>query len=156
KRKRADVEDHVVERRPARAPLDRGDRDRQEEGGADVEQRGAGDRTDGTYRDRAVVDLERKRLAGADQRDEREQPEPVRAVTVDRAERAGREAGRADDPDEDRKPARERQEARAVHGVRPWVTALEVGYAFGRRRQWHDVVAVLRDRHEPALALLRH
>ena len=155
-RERADVEDHVVERRPPRAPLHRGDRDRQGERGADAEQRGAGDRADGADRDRAVVDLERERLAGTDERDECNQPEPVRAVRRDHAERAGHEADGADDPDEDRKTPREREEARAVHRVRPRVAALEVGNALGGRGQRHDVVAVLRNRDEPALALLRH
>ena len=43
-----------------------------------------------------------------------------------------------------------------MHGVRPRMSALELRNALGRRRQRDDVVAVLRHRDEPALALLGH
>ena len=77
-RQRADVEEHAVERRAPSAPLHGDRRDREREGGARAEERGAGERADGADRDRAaVVDLERERLADADERDEREQPDDV-------------------------------------------------------------------------------
>ena len=77
-RERADVEEHVVDRRAPCAPLDDGGRDRERDRCPRTEERRARERTDGGDRDRAVVDLQRESLPDADQDHQGDQPEDVR------------------------------------------------------------------------------
>ena len=141
----------------AGAPLDDRRRRREHERGPGAEERGAGKRADGADRDRAsVVHLDRKRLAEADEHDERDQGEDIVAGAEQEPEHAR--------PDSDRpttKPTRSasRRESDRKRGpctacVRGWRRS-SGGIELDGRRQWLEVVARLRDRHQPRLAVAR-
>ena len=138
------------------APLDDRRRRRENERSARPEEGGTRERAHGADRDRAsVVHLDRERLPEADEHDERDQRKVVVAGAEDDAEHARRDADEGDEAHEERQPAREREEPRAVDGVRPRMAPLFRRDQLDGRRQGLEVVARLRDRDEPRLAVDR-
>ena len=156
-RHRADVVDDRVQRVPPRAPVDDGDRHRERQRCAIVEERRARERADDADRQRALDlgQLERQRLPGADEREHGEQADVVGAVAPDEAGSARADADDADRRDDEREALRELEEGRAVQRPRlrraPLLGLLDrVG---GRQRR--HVLAVLDDGAQLRPALRR-
>ena len=145
----------MVERVAAGAPVDDRRHDRERQGGAIVEERRARERADRADRDRTfdLGELERERLAGADEREDREQADVVGAAAPDEAGGPSGDADSRHRRDDDREPAREREERRAADRVRLRMPPLLARIDRLRRRQRHDVVAVLADRVQLRAAL---
>jgi hypothetical protein len=99
-RERADVEEELVDRGAARAPLHRrrGDGERQRRLGP--EERRTGESADGAHRDRAAVELERERLAACDERHDGEKPQKVAGAAGEEADRPRCNAPEAHDDNE--------------------------------------------------------
>ena len=123
-----------VDRRPARAPLDDRGRDRERQRRTRAEEGRACERADRAHGDRAVVDLERERLADPDERDDRERARcmSVAAPRSD-AEDAGDHADAATSADEARRARGEREEARPVHACAAVCRRSATGVASGTR-----------------------
>ena len=160
-RERTHVEENAVDLGTTRAPLDRHACERERERGARSEQRRAREAAHGTHRDRAgVVDLERKCLADADERDDREKPEEILGrPRQDQPRDARADPGRADHRNHHPEPDREGEENRPVHRVWARVRATPAllrHLELLRRREGGVMVSVLGDRDEPRLALGRH
>ena len=144
-----------MDRGPARAPLDDRDGERERERGAIVEQRGARERAHGADGDRALDlgQLERQRLAAADEGAHGQQSVDVGALTEEEPGETEADADDADGADDEREARREREEARPVDPVRARLAPFLDGVERLGSRQRRDVLPVLADRAQLRAAL---
>ena len=154
-RERPDVEQDAVDLGPAGAPLDDRRRGREHERRPRAEERRSGQRADRADRDRStVVDLDRERLAEADEDDEGDQREDVVVGSEHEPDDARPDPDDRDEADEKGEPEREREEARPVHRVRPWMPALLRRSDLDGRRKRLEVVARFRHCDQSRLAVV--
>ena len=145
-REGADVEEHVVQRLPPGAPLDRRSRKRERERGPGAEQGGTGERAHCADGDRAENEFVRQGLARSEERDDRNQTADVVAGAEDEAGDAGCATDQADEADDGSEALREREKGWTVHGMRARMAPLVRRLSVDRTGQRDDMVAVLRDR----------